>query len=456
MNLRLPSGLRSKSQVLFQFFMAQGLTMAANLLYGLLCVRLLPTNEYAKFVVVFGVQGSLLGIMDANLSGTLIPLIGERVGNHKLIADYVASLKQLALGAYFLVCTGFIFLYPLLVKNRHWNWQTIAAMIGILLVSTWSFRLSTIYGAVMIVLRDRNRWYKGQMISALGTLAMLLAAWSLHRLGAFQAILFNVVGMIFVGWYYSRCARQLLQAKGEVSTEKRRSIIKLALPSMPGALFYAIQGQIPLYLITFLGHTTGVASIGALARLGQIFAIFQQGFPILVEPYFAKLSKDRLLKAYLTTLGLGASLCVLLILSSIAAPQVFLWVLGPQYAGLNFELRLVVVGSAIGFLNGVFWSMHSARRFVYWWTIGVNLGITFVVQLLFILFVDMSSVRSALWMSISMNLVSFAVSVACGFWGFTRGPREVEQAKHGESVELIEAEAVFRVSNGESIRAENL
>jgi hypothetical protein len=68
----------------------------------MLCVRLLPPSEYAKFVVVFGVQGTLPLIMDANLSGTLIPLIGERVGDHRLIADYVATLRQLAFWAYLL------------------------------------------------------------------------------------------------------------------------------------------------------------------------------------------------------------------------------------------------------------------------------------------------------------------------------------------------------------------
>jgi O-antigen/teichoic acid export membrane protein len=447
MNLKLPDGLHSKGRALLQFFMAQGLAMAANLLYGLLCVRLLPPGEYAKFVVVFGVQGTLLLIMDANLSGTLIPLIGERVGDRRLIADYVATLRQLAFWAYLFVCGCFIFIYPQLVKHRNWNWRTVVAMIGILLVSTWALRVSTLYGAVLIMLRDRGWWYRGQLISALGTLALLLISWAGHWLSAFQAIIYNVIGLAFVACFYWLRARKLLSTTGQISVEKRGAIIRLALPSMPGALFYAVQGQIPLFLITFLGHTTGVAGIGALARLGQIFSLLQQGNPLLVEPYFAKLPKERLLRSYTITLLLGAVLSFVIFSLSVTFPQVFLWILGPQYAGLAYEVRLVIAASSVSFVNGLLWTMHTARRFVYWWTLGANLGFTLLVQVAFIRFSDVGTLRSVLWMGLAMNIVSICISLACGVWGFARGPRETERPQTSSSVEAIEAAAVLGSTN---------
>ena len=83
-----------------QFFAAQGLALIGNLVYGLLCVRLLPATEYAKFVVLFGVLGTLAVLTDVNFSNSLIPLIGERVEDRRLIADYVASLRQLSYGLF--------------------------------------------------------------------------------------------------------------------------------------------------------------------------------------------------------------------------------------------------------------------------------------------------------------------------------------------------------------------
>ena len=149
--------------------MPLGDCLAGDPIYGLLCVRLLPTTEYAKFVVLFGVQATLVILMDVNFSGTLIPLIGEDVHDRKRIADYVASLRKLANWLYALMSLVAIFAYPRLVQHRGWTHHTVWEMVIILLVSCWFLRVSAAYGTVMILLCDRTNWYRGQMISSLGT-----------------------------------------------------------------------------------------------------------------------------------------------------------------------------------------------------------------------------------------------------------------------------------------------
>src|ERR1700709_476650 len=114
--------IAAKARALLHYFTAQGITIAAQPLYGLLCVRLLPSSEYAKFVVLFGVQGTLVVLMDVNFSGTLIPLIGDRIDNGNMIADSGASLRQLSYWAFALVGAGTVVCYPILVRHRNWNW----------------------------------------------------------------------------------------------------------------------------------------------------------------------------------------------------------------------------------------------------------------------------------------------------------------------------------------------
>ena len=191
-----------RARAFLAYFSVQGVTIAANLLYGLLCVRLLPSSEYAKFVVVFGVQGTLLVLMDLNFSGTIIPLIGERVDDRKLIADYVASLRQLSYWLFAIVGAGTIVCFPFLVKHRNWDWPVVGEMIGILLLSTWFVRIGSAYGVVLILLGKRSIWYRAQMISSVGTLALLGVFWKLHWLGPFTAILINVLGLVYVGIDY--------------------------------------------------------------------------------------------------------------------------------------------------------------------------------------------------------------------------------------------------------------
>jgi O-antigen/teichoic acid export membrane protein len=327
--------VRSRLRTVFRFFTSQGITLVGNAAFGLLCVRLLPTSEYAKFVVLFGTLGSSVNLMDVGFSGSLIPLIGERVDDRALIANYVASLRWISYWLFALLGLTTIFAYPLLVKNRGWNWQIISAMVALLLVACWFIRMSATYGAVMILLRDRTNWYRGQMISSLGTLALLGVLRYFGLLTGLSAIVLNVSGMIFVGIFYFYCARRLLGKPGQATKDKRRAIIRLALPNVPYTIFYALQGQISLFLIIIFGHTSGVASVGALGRLSQLFAIFLQMNPMLVEPYFAKLPKERLAKNYLAAVSVAATGCIAVSIFASKFSGVFLWILGPKYIGLH-------------------------------------------------------------------------------------------------------------------------
>jgi hypothetical protein len=418
-----------RTRSLTRFFTAQGITLAGNMLYGLICVRLLEPADYAKFVVLFGVQGMMTILMDANMAGTLIPLIGERTGNMQLIADYVASLRGLARRAYVVVGIGLIVCYPLLVKNRNWSFTLIAAMIITLLISTWFARVIGIYGSVLILLGDRNSWYRGQMISSLGTLALLGVAWAAHTLNAFVAIEINVLGMIYCAFDYYMRSRKLLGVRGIVSSEKSSAIIKLALPNVPQAIFYAFQGQVSLFLITYFGHASGIASIGALGRLGQIFALVLQMFPFLVEPYFAKLPKERLKSSYFYVLVITGTTCALVALLAAKLPWIFLWALGPSYRDLRYEVFLSTLASAISCFSAALWCIHSARRFVYWWSTFFGIGLTLLVQVAFILRADLTTVRTVLWLNIAVNVASLFVNILCGIYGFTRGSREVENSE---------------------------
>jgi O-antigen/teichoic acid export membrane protein len=423
---KLVSFMMPKVRLMVNFFAAQGVTMAGNLLYGLLCVRLLPTADYAKFVVLFGVQGTLIVLMDVNFSGCLIPLIGERVDDLQLIRDYVASLRKLAVRLYAVVGVGLMVFYPILVKNRGWSGMTIAAMVATLLVSTWFMRINAAYGAVLILLRERGSWYRGQMIASLGTLALLLIAWVSHGLFGFTAILINVVGNVFCGAYYFYRAKKLLGGTGVASSTKTKAIVRLALPNIPQSIFYALQGQLSLFLITIFGHTSGVAGVGALGRLGQIFVLLMQMNPLLVEPYFAKLPKSRLKINYLGAMVIAGTVSVSACLIAASFPEFFLWILGPNYASLRYEVLLAITTSAISLFSGVLWCIHTARRFVYWWSTATGIALTLLVQVLFIVKADLSLVRTVLWLNLATNAASLFVNLLSGMYGMVKGAREVE------------------------------
>lgn len=421
--------LLPKLHRVLEFFSAQGITLAGNLLYGLLCVRLLPISGYARFVVVFAVLGSLSGLLNIGISNTLVPLVGEKIDDLQLIADYLASLRTLAVWLFALVSPLTVLLFPLIVRHQQWSWQVQAAMLTMILGAAWFARIQSAYGAVLLIRRDRKRWYRAQMVSSLGTLALLLLFWAAHGLNEWVAILLNVLGIVYVGSRYYFRARHLLGLKGHSSREKRKEIVHLAAPNAVSTIYYALQGQISLFLITFFGHTAGVASVGALGRLSQIFTIFSQMNPVLIDPYFAQLPRPRLKTSYIGALvAVGSVGCCLTALAW-KLPQAYLWVLGPKYAQLRFEVFLVILTGSIGYMNGMMWVIHSARRFVYWWNNLLTITTTILVQAVYLWKNDLSTVRSVLLFNMSTSVSFFFICMICGIYGFTHGPRVLPGAE---------------------------
>jgi O-antigen/teichoic acid export membrane protein len=406
------------------FLSSQGITTLGNLLYGFLCVRLLPIGDYAEFAVVFGFLGTLTVLMDIGISSTLLPLVGERIDDRQLIADYIASLRQLAHWLYVAVTPLIIFVYPIMVRRQDWNWRVVAGMVVILLVACWSARVSGAYGAVLIVRRDLAVWYRIQMISSLGTLFLLGVVWPLHWLNAISAILINVAGIVFTAAANYIRAQRLLGVKGHPSKEKRQAIVHLAMPSMPNTIFYAFQGQISLLLITWFGHSNAVAGLGALNRLSRFFVLFAQMNPLLIEPYFAKLPAARLKRNYLGLIAVEGAFCLLMTAMAAFFPELFLWILGPKYSNLRTEVLLLIAASSVGHLAEVMWTVHASRRFIYWWNGTITIVYTLAIEIVFIWKMDLSTVRSVLIMNLATIGGVLLINALTGIYGFLCGPRQ--------------------------------
>lgn len=419
--------LAPKLRRVAELFVSQGIALAGNLLYGFLCVRLLPIPDYAKYSVVFSVLAALTLLMDIGFSGALLPLIGERIDDLDLIADYVASLRQLAHWLFLLVAPLTIVFFPLLVHHQHWSWQVVAGMIAILLVASWCARVVGAYGAVLIVRRDRGSWYRAQIVSSLGGLALLGAFWAIHRLNALSAILINVAGIVYISLAYYYRARRLLKTPGRPSERKRKEIVHLALPNVPDAIFYVLQGQVSLVLITAFGYASGVASVGALTRLSQIYALATPMNILLVEPYFARLPKANLKRDYLLALAVLTAIGGSVVLLAALFPKLFLWVLGPKYAGLRFEVLLVIIASSCRYISATMWIIHNARKFVYWWRTWAWITSMIIVTAIFLWKADLSTVSGVLMLSVATAAAGLALTITTGIYGFVRGPRELKK-----------------------------
>jgi hypothetical protein len=314
-----------------------------------------------------------------------------------------------------------------LARRQEWTLQWGFELGVVLLVSLWFVRLSTAYGQVLLIRRDRSHYYRYQMAGNVGSLVLLALSVWLHIFSLTLAILLNLGQLILIATLNFRRARSLLGVVGRSTKSIRRTIVRLALPNMPATMFYAVQGQITLLLLVLLGHsTTNVANIGALSRLAQIPVFLSLMNPILVEPFFAKLSPEKLKRTYLISLVLVFSLAIAMATFVFYFPESISWLLGPKYSHLRLEIGMVFAGATIVYATGFMFFVNSSRRFVYWWTTVANISTTILIEAYFIWKVDLSSVRHLLAMGICNAAGALLVTAACSWYGLRYGPQKIE------------------------------
>lgn len=196
-----------------------------------------------------------------------------------------------------------------------------------------------------------------------------------------------------------------------------KEMIKYLIPLLPGALYMAFQGQISIFLIAGFGHIQEIAKVGALGRLGQLFVLLTTSNSVLLAPYIAKTPRQKLPKRYLVAASVVCAVALILCLMGIYLPDLFLFILGPQYHGLHVEVALTIAASSISYLSTGLWAMNSSRKWVFWWTGMAQVGMVLGTQLACIFIFPLSTASGILWMGVCVNAASLLVQVAMGVVG---------------------------------------
>jgi hypothetical protein len=152
--------------------------------------------------------------------------------------------------------------------------------------------------------------------------------------------------------------------------------------------------------------------------LAVIFTLVGSVVSALITPAFARCER---IGAVLRLLGLtlvGYTLFVLSIgLISLVCPAQLLWLLGARYASLEAELPWFVFNSVVMGYSSVFFSLSSARGWV--WHSWMLPLLTLLSQGLLLTAVDLNTIKGVLIFSMGAAGVTFAVSVyttSRGLW----------------------------------------
>ncbi|MGH8095312.1 MAG: polysaccharide biosynthesis protein [Chthoniobacterales bacterium] len=400
-----------------RFASVQMLVQLIGFSTGILLVRQMAQREYALFTITNTMQGTINLLADIGISIGMVS-IGGRVwqDGHRfgeLVSTGLKLRRKLGTAAVLAVTP---LLYYMLMKNGASTLYT-AVLIAAVLAALFA-QLSV--GVLEVVPRLRSDIRQIQRIDLTGALARLavLGALTFVFLDAGVAALVGSGTLLLQYLLLRRYAARVIDLQAQENAEDRKAMVGFIRQQAANAIFFCLQGQITILLITVFGHRVGsVAEVGALGRLAMIYSVMANLIANILAPAFARCQEaGRLGRIYAGIVGGVAGFSLLVLAGAAFLPNEFLFVLGNKYAHLQRELLLMVGGATINMLGSTLWTLNASRA----WVVGswVYIPLTIATQLLLIPFIDFSSVAGVLTFNLISAFPSLLLNIGLSYRGF--------------------------------------
>lgn len=425
------------ARVVVVYLTGQGIVQAVNLSVGLLLLRWLSIVDYAQFSVAFGFQTTLGMLTDLGFSGTIVALVGPRGNDPDVLGAYIRSGRHMRNLMLVVLTPLAAIVYALIVREHHWSVAS-SVLLFLSIVSSISFSgTASYYGTPLLIKRELAHYYRHQLAGGAFRIVCCGALYVAGGLNAWSMSWINSLGFLVIGMLNERESRAFVQLPRKPLPEITRQMMRYVLPTMPSLVFFALQGQIAMFLISFFGQTRSIAEVGALSRLGQILLLLSGFNGTVIEPYFARLPKERVPKNFAFVLVCACLVATLLCIVGFATPRVLLFLLGAKYSNLEQEVGWLVLGSCCAYVAGVVWIMNTARRWIYWSSSWVTIGATLISQIIFLATVNVDSTQHAVYFSAITSAANLFAMLYNSAKGFLHGPRlEISGLDHPEVVLL--------------------
>jgi O-antigen/teichoic acid export membrane protein len=406
-----------RARVVGSFAAVQATVQVIGFLSGILLIRYLTQIEYAYFTIANSMQGTINVLADIGITVGLTS-IGGRVWHDRhrfgeLVNTALSVRRRLGFLAVAVVTP-----VMLLMLVRNGAAASYAILLVVIVVAGLLIQFSVGVLSVVPRLLSNLRWI--QVIDLTGALLRLALIGTLIFvfLNAGVAVLVATVGLAVQYFMLHSYVRGAVDLAAPENEEDRREIYRLTKHLAANAVFYCVQGQITVFLISFFAHrTSAVAEVGALGRLAMVFTVLSNLLTNIFVPAFARCQdRHRLRWLYFGIIG-GVTVFSLVILAGAEFfPHEFLYVLGNKYAHLEHELLLMVGAAVATALTGTFWALNASKAWVSlaWLYIPLTLGL----QAALIPFTDFSSVKSVLMFNLLSAIPNLLLNIVLSYRGF--------------------------------------
>ncbi|MFN5952553.1 MAG: lipopolysaccharide biosynthesis protein [Dolichospermum sp.] len=377
-------------KTLSKFISIQLIVQALNLGSGILIIRTLSKQEYAYFTLANAMQATMNTLADSGI-GSALSAIGGRVWQDpyrfgQLINTAMYLRRYLAVIATLVVTP---ILFWMLLQNGASIGYTLLLISAILIELYFYLNI----GVLIVVPRLYSKIDKLQQLSLLssGSRFLFLIGGSLIFLNALVGAFSSTVASGLENLMLWFSVKDTIDVKSEINKEDKIEILKIVKTQAPNTIFYCIQGQVTIWLITVFGNTDNIAEVGALGRLAVIFSLITSIMTNIVLPSFSRTqSYEILIRKYKQIIFSYVFLSLMILLLSMFFPKQLLLILGKNYSSLEKELFFFAIAAVTNAITSILWSINASKG----WTEEAWLFVPTIIitQIILLLFLDISNI----------------------------------------------------------------
>jgi len=393
---------------------AQIAVQALGFVGGILVIRLLPTQEYALYTLANTMLGTMVLLADGGISTGVMAQGGQVWQDRERLGAVLATGMDLRRRFAFislLVATPAL-IYLLRHHNASW---LLSILLTLSLIPAFFTALSGTLWEIGPKLHQRIVPLQSIQVGAsVGRLALLGASLFLFP-WSYVAVLASGLPQIWANFRLRKLAHTYATPDQPVDPVIRQNILNKVKRLLPDAIYYCFSAQFAVWLMSIFGSTAAVASLGALGRLAVALSLFTMLFSSLILPRFARLPYDgSLLTRQFSRIIVGLLLLSVGIVGGVwlFSTQI-LWVLGKQYADLETEVVLMMVGKCIALVASSAFLLCTSRGWVINPLVSIPLSIASIVFGAF--FINVTSLRGIFMLDIFVAAVQLLMHLVYSY-----------------------------------------
>lgn len=375
-----------------------------NFVCGIFIIRHLTITEYALYTLAY----TMLGSMDVLADGGIVSGVtaeGGKVWQEKsklgsVIATGMNLRKKFAVAS--ILINGAVLIYLLVHNNASWYY---ALLILLTLIPVFYANLSDALLEIAPKLnQDIKPLQKNQLLANFGRLLLIIPA---VFFAPFAPVVLIATGIprIIANIKLKKISDKFASPNEHENSEVKKNIIRMVKRILPGDIYNIFSVQITFWILSIVGSANAIAQVGALFRIGMALSLMSVIFNTIIIPRYSRMQEDRkklkvnMIKIQLLLVGLGFAI---VFVTWLFASQI-IWLLGDNYANLEFELVLSIIILYLNIIANVISSMCRGRGWVLNPLLSITINLSTIIIGAFLL--DIRSLVGVLLLNITVSVV---------------------------------------------------